>query len=94
MGGATGTSLCGVIEATQVAYNLTRPSDGKILFLTGQIRMSRVTKVGDSGGPVYQGNTAWGIVNALAGGTNKMMYSPITAVESDMNVTICVLSAC
>ena len=25
---------------------------------------------------------------------NTFMYSPITAVEADMNITICVLSAC
>jgi hypothetical protein len=50
-------------------------------------------KVGDGGGPVYQGTGAWGIANGLAGGTHHLEYSPLTS-ESDMDITICVLSAC
>ena len=56
--------------------------------------MSRVAKVGDSGGPVYLSNTAYGIVSALQGGTGKMMYSPIYSVEGDMGTTICLTASC
>jgi hypothetical protein len=93
-GGATGFNLCGTIEAVSQSYSLRRAEDGKVLSLTGQIRMSRVVKVGDSGGPVYYSHTAYGLVNALHGGDSHMLYSPIYSVESDMGTTICITTAC
>ncbi len=93
-GRATGTNLCGTVEANPVAYSLVRETDGKVLSLTGQIRMSRVAKVGDSGGPVYYSHTSYGVVNALQNTTGKMMYSPIYSVESDMGTTICLTVSC
>jgi hypothetical protein len=93
MGGATGTSLCGSIEATGLSYNLTRETDGTVLHLTGQVQMSRVVKKGDSGGPVYKQATAWGIVNAIGSGSH-MLYSTIASVQSDIGTTVCVTNAC
>ena len=34
-GGATGTNLCGTIEAVSLGYGLQRPSDGRVLNLLG-----------------------------------------------------------
>ena len=82
------------LEAIGLAYTLRRATDGKVLSLTGQIRMSRIAKVGDSGGPVYSSHTAYGVLNALAGGTGHMLYSSIFSVESDMGTTICLTAAC
>jgi hypothetical protein len=99
MGGATGTSICGNVELTGLSYNLARETDNKVLHLTGQIQMNRVAKVGDSGGPVYQQNTAWGIVNAIIidpgqADNGHMLYSPIDKVQAAVGTNVCVLNAC
>jgi len=93
-GVVTSTTLCGTIEAVGLNYNLQR-FDGQDVFMVNQVRMSRVVMSGDSGGPVYLGATAYGLVSAMDGAhANHMLYSRIGNVGSDMGINVCVTSAC
>lgn len=74
--------------------SLTRDQDGATIIGLKLIRMSRTSANGDSGGPVYNGSTAYGIVEGVANSTGKMIYSPIRDVAQDLIVTICTTASC
>lgn len=85
-------SPCGVIELISVSGTVRR-EDGKFLDLTDLVQMSKVTQGGDSGGPVYAGLAAFGVVTA--GATNgRMIYSKAGRVSAELGITICTSSAC
>jgi hypothetical protein len=57
--------------------------------------MSLSTAGGDSGGPVYNGSSAWGVVGfADAGASNHMVYGMAANVQLNTSTNICVSSAC
>jgi hypothetical protein len=86
-------SPCGTIEATGISATIVR-DDGQDLLLVNQVQMSKVGAAGDSGGPVYQGSTAFGIVSAVNASNLHVVYSRIGNVSTDMAISVCVTSAC
>jgi streptogrisin C len=94
--GRTSGYKCGTIVQRDIDAVLSRSFvDGKTQHVYHMIRMSRTTSGGDSGGPVFQDNDAYGIVTASdPNNGNEMVYSDITYVQSDMKVWICTTGAC
>jgi hypothetical protein len=94
-GYATGTDVCGTIDARGITGSIDRqPTDNSVITVQNLSRMTRLTLGGDSGAPVYNGSTlATGIATAAA--TNgEMVYSAINFAAADMGVTVCVTSGC
>ena len=85
-------SPCGVIEVVSVSGTAVR-EDGKSLNLSGMVQMTKVTQGGDSGGPVYSGLSAYGIVTA-AGASGHMIYSKIVNASNLTAISLCVTSSC
>lgn len=48
--------------------------------------------LGDSGGPVFRGSTAWGITSQA--NSTDTLVSPEDQMELDLNVHICITSGC
>lgn len=88
-------SPCGTITFTGIAANVTRADDGKLLRVTQQVEMSLSTAGGDSGGPVYNGASAYGVVGFadLASG-GDMVYGMAANVQLNTSTSICVSAAC
>lgn len=86
-------SPCGVIQIINIFADLTR-EDGKTLHVTGLVEMSKITDAGDSGGPVYSGSAAYGIVTAKDFSNGKMVYSMAANVQLNTATSICISSAC
>lgn len=86
-------SPCGTIEATGISGTLVR-ADGQSLSLANQVQMSKTAGGGDSGGPVYALNTAFGITSSINASNGHMVYSRIGNVGSDLGINICITSAC
>lgn len=85
---------CGVIQIVSIFDDAVR-EDGKALHITGLVEMSRVTQGGDSGGPVYSGSAAYGIVYAAdASNGGKMVASMAANVQLNTGTNICISSAC
>jgi hypothetical protein len=88
-------SPCGTITITGITGDVERADDGKMLHVTQQVEMSLSTAGGDSGGPVYNGSSAWGVVGfADAGASNHMVYGMAANVQLNTSTNICVSSAC
>jgi hypothetical protein len=87
-------SPCGTISITGVIVDAVR-DDGKHLHLTDLVEMTKTTDQGDSGGPVYSGLAAYGLVTAADNANGgRMIYSKALNVETDLSTNICTSSAC
>lgn len=87
-GQQTGGSACGQIVSSP--WTLTYP-DGTIIMQ--QVKTTINTKTGDSGGPVYSGSLAHGIV-VWGGALNESFYSKMSNIEATLNVDLCVTVSC
>jgi hypothetical protein len=70
---------CGHITLIGIKEDTTRPDDGKPLHITNLVEMSVPGAGGDSGGPVFQGASAYGInyaVDNLRGATWSTAWPP------------------
>lgn len=81
-----------MIEATGINGSLAR-FDGQSVFFVNLVQMSRNANSGDSGGPVYNLATAFGISTAI-NGAGHLVYSRIGNVGLDMGITVRKTSAC
>jgi hypothetical protein len=88
-------SPCGTITFTGITQDVTRGDDGKMLHITQQVEMSLSTAGGDSGGPVYNGASAYGVVGYadLAHG-GDMVYGMAANVQLNTSTNLCVTAAC
>jgi hypothetical protein len=92
----TGTTLCGFIDV-EVVNGTVQRFDGRSMFLVNQVQMTRSGGSGDSGAPVYLAATAFGLASTVNGASNppnKIVYSKIGSVMSDMQAQICLTSGC
>jgi hypothetical protein len=88
-------SPCGTITFTGISSDVTRPDDGKLMHITQQVEMSLSTAGGDSGGPVYNGSSAYGVVGFADGAHgNDMVYGMAANVQLNTSTNICVSAAC
>lgn len=86
-------SPCGIIQVISISADFTR-EDNNTLRVTGMVEMSKVTNGGDSGGPVYSGLAAYGIVTARDISNGRMVYSMAANVQANTGTNICVSSGC
>ena len=86
-------SPCGVIQIINIFADQTR-EDLKTLHITRLVEMSKPTEAGDSGGPVYSGSAAYGIVTGRDFTNGKMVYSMAAYVQLNTGTNICISSAC
>jgi hypothetical protein len=87
-------SPCGVIEVINVDAWFTR-EDGFDLHVFHMVQMSKAGGQGDSGGPVYSGLAAYGIVTAVNPlASSHVIYSMIGYVDADLGTTVCTSSSC
>lgn len=70
--GYNGGYSCGYLETTSETYN-----EFGHLFYKQRRASAANTLGGDSGGPVYYGTTAKGVVTARQGSSNKLLYTHI-----------------
>jgi hypothetical protein len=67
---------------------VTRVSDGGLVNIGNQIKAMSTLQPGDSGGPLYTGNTALGIVSMRTGSDVWAYFTRIKSVEAALNVTV------
>jgi len=94
--GYTNGWRCGTIEQKDIDAVLTRDLvDNKTQHVYQMLRMTSPTGGGDSGGPVFYGQTAYGVVTAAdVAHSYKMVYSNIEGVQHDLGLNLCTNASC
>jgi streptogrisin C len=93
--GTVSGGKCGTIQQTGMTAILDRDADGKRLTTHKLIKTTRSGTGGDSGGPVYYLNTAYGLITAIdTSDGNKVVYNAIREAEFDAAFDTCTTAAC
>jgi hypothetical protein len=88
-GMTTGRS-CGKVTAVNVSVSADGIIQGGMTRVAGA---GLVSAGGDSGGPWYQGTTAYGIHHGSAGDGSRF-FTPVTKAEAQFGVTVCIEGRC
>jgi hypothetical protein len=81
---------CGTITQTNAAPGYIPNVKPTYVYVAHSVGYPLLCQGGDSGGPVYLSNSAWGIIEGLNGTTNwtDLMYTQTDYVEGGLGVTI------
>jgi hypothetical protein len=85
--GYAGGTSCGRVQALGITVNY-RNADGSTTTVGGLAQANYCTTPGDSGGPVFAGNTAYGIVSGHGATTCTSFYQVIRVAENLMNFNV------
>jgi hypothetical protein len=85
--GYAGGTRCGRVQALGVTVNYHN-ADGSITIVGGLAEANYCTMPGDSGGPVFAGNTAYGLVSGHVPNTCSSFYQVIRVAENLMNFNV------
>ena len=87
--GPSSGNRCGTVVDGDRQYQIS--FQGDVYSMTG-VEATFSSASGDSGGPVYTGSVALGIVSAVSG--SNTVYGPIDLAMNSMSVRLCLDSAC
>ncbi|MDO4144197.1 S1 family peptidase [Clavibacter michiganensis] len=101
-GATAGTSIChyGVFSLDSCGYvkqagmSVTLDNGSVLGNLTKAEGANLLASEGDSGGPWYGGNTAYGTHVGQKKGANALYFSPISASVRQFGVTVCIEGRC
>jgi hypothetical protein len=81
---------CGTITQTNAAPSHIPNVQPTYVYVTHSSTYPKLCELGDSGGPVYHNNAAWGIIEGRNGTStwSDLMYTQTNYVEGGLGVTI------
>ena len=82
---------CGTITSANFNYSISH--EGRVFTIIGGKLASTIVNPGDSGGPVFYGSTAYGIMSARTS-NGSLAYTGVEQAMSTLGIRLCLNSAC